>query len=276
MKLLRYGPAGQEKPGLLDDQGRIRDLSAQVSDIGPDTLDPHTLDRLRALDPASLPLVEGTPRLGSPVARPGNILCIGLNYRDHVTEAGMALPTEPVVFSKHTAALSGPNDAVRLPRGSNKTDWEVELAVVIGSRAHGVREANALDHVAGYTVCNDVSERTFQLDRGGQWIKGKSADTFCPLGPVLVTADTVPDPQALRLWLSVNGDTMQDGTTADMVFTVAHLVSYLSGFMTLLPGDVIATGTPAGTGMGRGVFLKRGDVMQLGIDGIGTLEQRVE
>ncbi|KJS34489.1 MAG: hypothetical protein VR70_17540 [Rhodospirillaceae bacterium BRH_c57] len=276
MKLLRYGPAGQEKPGLLDEGNILRDLSAHVADIGPDTLDPHTLDRLRALDPADLPAVEEAPRLGSPIARPSNILCIGLNYRAHVAEAGMTLPTEPVVFSKHTGALSGPNDVVRLPRGSNKTDWEVELAVVIGSRAQGVREANALGHVAGYTVCNDVSERTFQLERGGQWIKGKSADTFCPLGPVLLTADSVPDPQALRLWLSVNGETMQDGTTADMVFTVAHLVSYLSGFMTLLPGDVIATGTPVGTGMGRGVFLKRGDVMRLGIDGIGTLEQRVE
>lgn len=276
MKLLRYGPTGQEKPGLLDGQGRIRDLSAQVADIGPATLGPESLARLRTLDPDTLPLVEGTPRLGPPVARPGNILCVGLNYRDHASEANMALPAEPVVFSKHTGALSGPTDPVVLPRGSVKSDWEVELAVVIGREAHGVREAEALSHVAGYTVCNDVSERTFQIDRGGQWIKGKSAPTFCPLGPVLVTADEIADPQALRLWLTVNGQTMQDGTTADMVFPVAHLVSYLSTFMTLLPGDVIATGTPAGTGMGRGIFLKRGDVMRLGIDGIGVQEQRVE
>lgn len=276
MKLLRYGPVGQEKPGVLDAEGQIRDLSAHVADISAETLAPDSLAALRAIDPASLPVVEGTPRLGAPVARPGNILCIGLNYRDHVKEANMVLPAEPVVFSKHTSALSGPNDPVVLPRGSVKSDWEVELAVVIGSRAHGVREADALSHVAGYTVCNDVSERTFQLDRGGQWIKGKSAPTFCPLGPVLATADEIADPQALRLWLSVNDQTMQDGTTADMVFPVAHLISYLSSFMTLLPGDVIATGTPVGTGMGRGVFLKRGDVMRLGIDGIGTLEQRVE
>lgn len=276
MKLLRYGPAGQEKPGLLDAAGVLRDLSAHVADFGPDTLGPDTLDRLRAIDPASLPEVAGTPRLGSPVARPGNILCIGLNYRDHVTEAKMALPAEPVVFSKHTGALSGPNDPVVLPRGSIKSDWEVELAVVIGRRAEGVREADALSHVAGYTVCNDVSERTFQIDRGGQWIKGKSAPTFCPLGPVMVTADEIGDPQALRLWLTVNGQTMQDGSTADMVFPVAHLISYLSAFMALLPGDVIATGTPMGTGMGRGVFLARGDIMRLGIDGIGEMEQRVE
>jgi 2-keto-4-pentenoate hydratase/2-oxohepta-3-ene-1,7-dioic acid hydratase in catechol pathway len=276
MKLLRYGPAGQEKPGLLDADGLIRDLSAHVSDIDAASLAPEALDRLRALSPADLPVIAGTPRLGPPVAKPGNILCIGLNYRDHVAESGMAVPAEPVVFSKHTGALNGPNDAVVLPRGSNKADWEVELAVVIGRRTQGVREAAALDYVAGYTVCNDVSERTFQLERGGQWIKGKSAETFCPLGPVLITADEIPDPQALRLWLSVNDQPMQDGTTADMVFPVAHLISYLSGFMTLLPGDVIATGTPKGTGMGRGVFLKRGDIMRLGIDGIGVLEQRVE
>lgn len=276
MKLLRYGPVGQEKPGLLDADGAIRDLSAHVADIAPETLGPDSLARLRALDPSALPVVEGTPRLGAPLARPGNILCVGLNYRDHANEANMALPAEPVVFSKHTGAVSGPNDPVVLPRGSVKSDWEVELAVVIGRPAHGVREAEALDYVAGYTVCNDVSERTFQLDRGGQWIKGKSAPTFCPLGPVLVTADEIADPQSLRLWLSVNGQTMQDGTTANMVFPVAHLVSYLSTFMTLLPGDVIATGTPMGTGMGRGIFLNRGDVMRLGIDGIGIQEQRVE
>lgn len=276
MKLLRYGPPGEEKPGLLAADGSIRDLSEHVADIGPDTLGPESLDRLRALNPDDLPRVEGMPRLGTPVAKPGNILCIGLNYRDHAAESGMTPPTEPIVFSKHTSALSGPNDPVRLPRGSQKTDWEVELAVVIGRRARGVRQHYALEHVAGYTVCNDVSERTFQLERGGQWIKGKSAETFCPLGPVLVTADEVPDPQTLRLWLSVNGETMQDGHTSDMIFPVAHLVSYLSTYMTLLPGDVIATGTPKGVGMGRGVFLKRGDVMRLGIESIGEMEQRVE
>lgn len=276
MKLLRYGPPGQEKPGLLDAQGIIRDLSAHVPDITAETLAPEVLDRLKGLDATALPAVDGAPRLGSPIARPGNILCIGLNYRAHVAEANMPMPAEPVVFSKHTGALSGPNDPVVLPRGSHKTDWEIELAVVIGRRASGVREGDALDYVAGYTVCNDVSERTFQLERGGQWIKGKSADTFCPLGPVLVTADAIPDPQDLRLWLSVNGEMMQDGSSSDMVFPVAHLISYLSTFMTLLPGDVIATGTPVGTGMGRGHFLKSGDVMRMGIDGIGEMEQRVE
>lgn len=260
---------------MIDAHGVVRDLSAHVPDIGPATLDPDTLSRLCALDPAHLPVVDGGARLGPPVAQPGNILCIGLNYRDHVREAGMALPNEPVVFSKHTSALSGPFDPIRMPRGSTRTDWEVELAVVIGRRACGVREEAALDHVAGYTICNDVSERLFQIERGGQWIKGKSAETFCPLGPVLVTADAITDPQALDLWLSVNGETMQRGTTADMVFPVAHLVSYLSTFMTLLPGDVIATGTPAGTGMGRGTYLRRGDVMRMGITGIGEMEQRV-
>lgn len=275
MKLLRHGPTGQERPGLLDAHGTMRDLSGVLADIGPDTLDPDTLDRLRALDPATLPPVDAATRLGPVIGRPGNIVCIGLNYRDHAAESNMALPTEPVVFSKHTSALSGPNDPVDMPRGSTRTDWEVELAVVIGRRAQGVREDKALDYVAGYTIANDVSERSFQLERGGQWIKGKSAPTFCPLGPVLITADEIPDPQALRLWLTVNGQTMQDGTTANMVFTVGHIISYLSTHMTLLPGDIICTGTPAGTGMGRGVYLRSGDVMRMGIDGIGEMEQAV-
>lgn len=275
MKLLRYGPQGAEKPGLLHDDGTMRDLSGYLLDVTSATLTPEALAPLRALDPATLPVVEGTPRLGSPIANPGNLLCIGLNYRDHATESGMALPDEPIVFSKHTSALSGPTDDIPLPPKSTRMDWEVELAVVIGREAYGVSEADALSHVAGYTLCNDVSERAFQIERGGQWIKGKSSPGFCPLGPVLVTADEVPDPQALRLWLSVNGEAMQDGSTADMVFSVRQIVSALSEFMRLLPGDVIATGTPAGVGMGRGVYLKRGDVMELGIDGLGTQKQTV-
>lgn len=275
MKLLRYGPAGAEKPGLLHDDGTIRDLSGHLLDLTAASLTTDALAPLLGLDPATLPVVEGTPRLGPPLANPGNLLCIGLNYRDHADESGMALPAEPIVFSKHTSALAGPNDDIALPRGSQRLDWEVELAVVIGREAYGVREADALGCVAGYTICNDVSERTFQLERGGQWIKGKSSPGFCPLGPILVTADEISDPQALRLWLSVNGETMQDGTTANMVFPVAHIISALSTFMRLLPGDVIATGTPAGVGMGRGVYLKRGDVMEMGVDGIGSMRQTV-
>lgn len=275
MKLLRYGPVGQEKPGLLHTDGTIRDLSAEVADITPDTLAAGLLARLRGLDAAALPVVEGSPRLGSPIGRPGNILCIGLNYCDHAAESNMAIPAEPIVFSKHTSALSGPNDPVRVPRGSLTTDWEVELAVLIGEPCGGVREEHALERVAGYMVGNDVSERTYQIERGGQWIKGKSCDTFCPLGPVLTTADEVPDPQALHLWLEVDGKRMQDGSTADMIFPVAHLISYLSRFMTLLPGDVVLTGTPKGVGMGRGVFLKPGETMRLGIDGLGEMTQQV-
>lgn len=276
MKLLRYGPIGQEKPGVLAADGSIRDLSGEIPDLTPQTITAETLARLKALDISSLPAVSADVRLGSPVGAPGNIICIGLNYRDHAAEAGMDIPNEPIVFSKHTSALSGPNDPVVLPRGSIKGDWEVELGIIIGETCKGVRQENALAHVAGYTVCNDVSERTFQIERGGQWIKGKSFDTFCPLGPVMVTADEIPDPQALRLWLTLNGATMQDGSTADMIFPVAHIISYLSTFMTLRPGDIICTGTPAGVGMGKGIFLKRGDVMTLGIDGIGEISQTVQ
>lgn len=275
MKLLRYGPPGQERPGLIDEDGVLRDLSAKVDDISAQTLAPTVLDTLRKLEPARLPLVPGGQRLGPPVAAPGNILCIGLNYGAHADEAGMPRPTEPIVLSKHTSALSGPNDPVRLPAGSERTDWEVELAAVIGRAASSVSESDALNYVAGYTVCNDVSERHFQLDRGGQWMKGKSCDTFCPLGPILVTADEIPDPQRLRLWLSLNGDTVQDSTTSDMIFSVAEIISYLSHFMTLRPGDVITTGTPQGVGMGRGFYLKKGDVMRMGIDSIGEMEQHV-
>jgi len=276
MKLLRYGAPGAEKPGVLHTDGTIRSLAAHAADITPDTLAGGLLEQVRGLDPAALPEVAGRPRLGAPLGRPGNLLCIGLNYRDHAAEAGLPLPDEPIVFSKHTGALSGPNDPVRLPVGSTRLDYEVELAVVIGRSCRGaVPEERALDHVAGYTVCNDVSERTYQFDRGGQWIKGKSCLTFMPLGPVLVTADEIPDPQDLRLYLSVNGDMRQDGRTADMVFGVAELISYLSRFMPLMAGDVIATGTPKGVGMGRDIYLKPGDEMRLGIDGIGEMTQIV-
>ena len=274
MKLLRWGPPEAEKPGLLDHDGTIRDLSAVVEDIAPARLTAADWDRLHGLDTASLPTVPPGTRLGPPVAGVGNILCIGLNYRDHAAETGAPTPPEPIVFSKHTSALCGPNDHIHLPRGSIKTDWEAELAVVIGRRAYGVREQDALSHVAGYCVANDVSERSYQLDRGGQWIKGKSCPNFCPLGPWLVTPDEVPDPQALKVWLDVDGTRMQDGTTADMIFPVAHIVSYLSRFLSLLPGDVILTGTPAGTGLGRGVYLREGSTMRLGISGLGEQTQR--
>jgi 2,4-diketo-3-deoxy-L-fuconate hydrolase len=271
MKLVRYGASGAERPGLLDVDMRLRDLSAHVADI---TVDKITA--IKAIDPKSLPLVEGNPRLGVPLSGIGNILAIGLNYRDHAEEAKMALPTEPVAFSKSTASLNGPFDPVIIPKGSEKTDWEVELAVIIGQRASHVSEERALDFVAGYAICNDVSERSFQLEKGGQWIKGKSADSFCPLGPWLVTKDEIADPQSLNLWLSVNDKKMQDGNTKNMVFPVPFMISYLSRFMTLLPGDVITTGTPAGVGMGRGVYLKPGDVMTLGVAGLGEQRQEVK
>ena len=275
MKLLRWGPAGQERPGLLHD-GAVRDLSAQVDDIAGEVLTPAGLDRLRAIDPATLPEVA-TERLGPCVGRVGKMICIGLNYSDHAAESGMAVPAEPILFSKATSAICGPDDDVLIPRGSEKTDWEVELGVVIGARAAYVDEDRALDHVAGYCVVNDVSERDFQANRGGQWVKGKSADTFGPIGPWLVTADEVSDPQALRLWLDLDGRRMQEGTTATMVFGVAHLISYVSGFMSLQPGDIISTGTPPGVGMGRRppVFLREGQQMRLGIDGLGEQCQTV-
>ena len=274
MKLVRWGEAGAERPGLVAADGRLRDLSAHCVDLTPEMLAPDRLARLAALDPAALPLVAGSPRLGPPVAGIRSLVGIGLNYRDHSAEAGMALPAEPVVFSKHAAAIAGPNDPLALPRHSAKVDWEVELAVVMGSRTLGVAEADALSHVAGYAVMNDVSARDWQLEGTGQWIMGKSYPGFAPLGPWLVTADEVPDPQALRLWLEVNGKRMQDGSTADMVFGVATLVAYVSRFMALEPGDVICTGTPAGVGLGKGVFLKPGDVMELSVEGLGV--QRIE
>jgi 2-keto-4-pentenoate hydratase/2-oxohepta-3-ene-1,7-dioic acid hydratase in catechol pathway len=277
MKLLRYGPAGRERPGVVDEQGRIRDLSAHIPDLRGEELHPDRLRRLAALDFAALPLVDGSPRLGPPVAGIGKILGIGLNYRDHAAETGATPGKEPLVFTKAITALSGPNDPIMIPRGSEKTDWEVELAVVIGVRAQYVDEAQALDCVAGYTAINDVSERSFQKERGGQFIKGKSADSFAPIGPWLVTRDEVPDPQALTLWLDVNGRRRQSGKTSDMIFPVAFLISHLTQFMTLLPGDVIATGTPAGVGAGckPPEFLKPGDVVELGIDGVGRQRQDV-
>ncbi len=277
MKLLRYGPIGHEKPGMLDADGAIRDLSGVVGDIAGDTLTPEGIATLAAIDPATLPLVDGTPRYGACVGAVGKFICIGLNYSDHAAESGMDVPKEPVVFNKWTSAICGPDDAVEMPRGSTKLDWEVELGVVIGKPGRYIDEADAMAHVAGYCVINDVSEREYQLERGGTWDKGKGCDTFGPIGPWLVTADEVPDPQALRLWLEVDGHQYQDGTTATMVFGVAEIVSYLSRFMSLQSGDVISTGTPPGVGLGQKPpkYLAVGNVMRLGIDGLGEQTQRV-
>lgn len=277
MKLLRYGPIGHEKPGMLDADGAIRDLSGVVGDIAGDTLTPEGIATLAAIDPATLPLVDGTPRFGACVGAVGKFICIGLNYSDHAAESGMDVPKEPVIFNKWTSAICGPDDAVELPRGSTKLDWEVELGVVIGKPGRYIDQADAMAHVAGYCVINDVSEREYQLERGGTWDKGKGCDTFGPIGPWLVTADEVPDPQALRLWLEVDGHKYQDGTTATMVFGVAEIVSYLSRFMSLQSGDVISTGTPPGVGLGQKPpkYLAVGNVMRLGIDGLGEQTQRV-
>jgi 2-keto-4-pentenoate hydratase/2-oxohepta-3-ene-1,7-dioic acid hydratase in catechol pathway len=277
MKLLRHGPAGAEKPGMIDAAGTIRDLSGVVPNIAGDVLADAALDRLRGLDPATLPAVPAGTRIGPCVAGIGKFVCIGLNYSDHAAETGAQVPSEPIVFMKATSAVCGPDDDVWIPRGSVKTDWEVELGVVIGTRAKYVAEADALAHVAGYCVVNDVSERAFQAERKGQWTKGKSCDRFGPIGPWLVTRDEVADPQALPMWLTVNGESRQKGSTATMVYGVAHLVSYLSQFMTLEPGDVIATGTPPGVGLGmkpEPVFLKDGDLVELGIEGLGVQRQR--
>jgi 2,4-diketo-3-deoxy-L-fuconate hydrolase len=281
VKLLRYGPKGQEKPGLLDAQGRVRDLSGVVPDIAGDALTPEGLARIAKLDVASLPLVPGTPqqdlRLGACVGRVGKFICIGLNYADHAAESGMPVPAEPVVFSKWTSAIVGPNDDVEIPRGSQRTDWEVELGVVIGKGGRYISEGEAMEHVAGYCVINDVSEREVQLERGGgQWDKGKGSDTFGPTGPWLVTADEVADPQALDLWLEVDGRRYQNGNTRTMVFGVAQLVSHLSQFMSLQPGDIISTGTPPGVGLGQKppVYLVAGQTMRLGISGLGEQQQR--
>jgi ureidoglycolate lyase/2,4-diketo-3-deoxy-L-fuconate hydrolase len=279
MRLLRYGPKGAEKPGLLDGQGRIRDLSREIRDIDAAALTPESLARLAGLKADSLPAVEGSPRLGCPVNPVPNLVAIGLNYADHARETNSPIPEEPIVFMKHTGSIIGPNDQVKLPRGAAKGDWEVELGVVIGTRASYVEEANALKHVAGYCIVNDVSERDYQRHGGGgQWIKGKSPDTFAPIGPWLVTKDEIPDPQNLAMWLEVDGRRFQDGSTKTMIFGVAHLVSHLSRYMTLLPGDIITTGTPPGVGMGvkpEPVFLKPGNVMRVGIAGLGEQRQEV-
>lgn len=278
MKLLRYGKPGHEKPALLDADGRIRDLSGIVADIAGHVLSDKGLASLRGLDSATLPLVAEGERIGPCVGSVGKFLCIGLNYADHAAESNMPVPAEPIIFMKATSAICGPNDTVRIPRKSTKTDWEVELGVVIGRNAKYVSKAEALDYVAGYCVINDVSEREFQLERGGQWDKGKGSDTFGPIGPWLVTKDEVPDPQNLAMWLDVDGRRFQNGSTRTMVFGVANLVSYLSQFMSLQPGDVIATGTPPGVGMGQKppLYLKTGQTMTLGIAGLGEQKQAVE
>lgn len=277
MKLLRYGPPGGEHPGMLDPNGNIRDLSTVVADISGAVFAREEMAKLRAVDPASLPRVQGSPRIGPCVASVGKFICIGLNYSDHAAESGMPVPAEPIIFLKATSAIIGPNDDVMLPRDSLKTDWEVELGVVIGREAKYVTEEDALSYVAGYCVINDLSERAFQLERGGQWVKGKSADTFGPIGPWLVTADEIPDPQNLDLWLEVDGRRFQSGSTKTMVFGVAHLVSYLSQFMSLQPGDIISTGTPPGVGLGQKppVYLRAGNVIKLGISGLGEQQQTV-
>ncbi|MGX1747247.1 MULTISPECIES: fumarylacetoacetate hydrolase family protein [unclassified Brevundimonas] len=278
MKLLRYGPMGQERPGLLDEDGVIRDLSAHIPDIGPDQLSPAALAALADLDTAALPIVEGAPRYGPPVTGTRKFIAIGLNFADHAAESGAPVPEEPIVFTKATSCIQGPNDIVMLPQDSVKSDWEVELGVVIGTTARYVDEAKALDHVAGYVLINDLSEREYQLERGGSWDKGKGCDTFGPIGPWLVTADEVGDVQSLGMWLDVNSQRMQTGNTATMVFSVAALVAYVSRFMTLEPGDIITTGTPPGVGLGMKptpVYLKPGDTMRLGIEKLGEQQQSV-
>jgi 2-keto-4-pentenoate hydratase/2-oxohepta-3-ene-1,7-dioic acid hydratase in catechol pathway len=277
MKLLRYGSAGKEKPGLLDQDGSIRDLSSVINDIDGETLSPRSIEQLSGIEPESLPTVTGEPRLGTCVGNIGKLVCIGLNYSDHAKESGMAIPTEPIVFMKAISAISGPNDNIELIRESEKTDWEVELGIVIGSHTKYVSEDDALDHVAGYCVVNDVSERHWQLERQGNWTKGKSGDTYGPVGPWMVTRDEVPNPQALDLWLKVNGQTMQNGNTDTMIFGVKTIVSYLSQCMSLQPGDVIATGTPPGVGQGMNppVFLKAGDEVETSVAGLGTQKQTV-
>jgi len=277
MKLVRYGKPGREKPGLIDAAGQLRDLSAVLPDIGPAQLSDAVLGKLLKLKTDTLPLVRGRPRMGCPVAGIGKFIAIGLNYSDHAREAGMPIPSEPIVFTKAISCIQGPDDDVMLPKGSVKGDWEVELGVVIGKMARHVTQKAALDHVAGYVLSNDVSEREFQLERGGQWDKGKGCDTFGPLGPWLVTKEEIPNPQKLAMWLDVNGQRMQTGNTKTMIFSVAKIVSHLSEYMTLMPGDVIITGTPPGVGLGMKPqrFLKAGDVMTLGIEGLGTQTQRV-
>jgi 2-keto-4-pentenoate hydratase/2-oxohepta-3-ene-1,7-dioic acid hydratase in catechol pathway len=276
MKLLRYGQPGKERPALLDKDGGIRDLSEFIGDVSGQALSSESIAKLKALDPASLPLVDGTPRIGPCVAQVGKFICIGLNYADHAAETGADIPKEPIIFNKWTSAIVGPNDNVEIPRNSKKTDWEVELGVVIGKGGRYIDEANAMDHVVGYCVINDVSEREFQIERGGTWDKGKGCDTFGPMGPWLVTKDEIADPHQLNLWLEVDGKRYQNGSTRTMIFQIPKLVSYLSQFMSLQPGDVISTGTPPGVGLGikpEPVFLRAGQRMRLGIEGLGEQEQ---
>ena len=277
MKLLRYGPPGQEKPGLADRDGKIRDLAGVIGDIDGETLAPASLDRLRRTDPASLPLVAGAPRLGPCVGRVPKFVAIGLTYRQHAAETRAAIPKEPIIFMKATSSICGADDDVVIPKASQKTDWEVELGIVIGSLARYVALADARRHIAGYCIVNDVSEREFQIERGGQWTKGKSADTFGPIGPWMVTADQVPDPGKLALWTEVNGKRVQNSNTGDLIFGIDEIVSYVSHFLTLMPGDVIATGTPSGVGLGMKPpqFLKPGDRMRLSVEGLGEQNQRV-
>ncbi|WP_019938639.1 fumarylacetoacetate hydrolase family protein [Bordetella sp. FB-8] len=276
MKLLRYGPQGQEKPGLLDIGGNIRDLSGIIDDLAGTVLEPESLQHLRDIDPTSLPIVPGKPRIGPCVGHIGKFICIGLNYADHAAESGLAIPTEPVVFGKWTSAVCGPNDDVIIPRESAKTDWEVELGVVIGKPGAYINEKDALEHLAGYCVVNDVSEREYQIERGGTWDKGKGCDTFGPIGPWLVTRDEIADPHDLQMWLEVDGKRYQDGNTCTMIFKVPYLISYLSRFMSLQAGDVISTGTPPGVGLGQKppLYLHRGQTMRLGIAGLGEQTQR--
>ena len=277
MKLARYGKHGEEKPAILDSAGILRDLSGHIEDIGPEALSPDSLSKLTDLNTCDLPIVPDSERLGPPVNNIGKLVCIGLNYRLHAQEAGLAIPEEPIIFMKATTSLCGPNDDVMLPRDSVKSDWEVELTAVIGTRASYVEEDDALDYVAGYCIANDVSERAFQIEGTGQWVKGKSADTFCPVGPYLVTTDEIPDPQQLGLWLEVDGKRYQNGSTDDMIFNVKHLVSYVSRYMTLMPGDLLLTGTPSGVGFGLKppVFLRAGNTMRLGVEGLGEQVQNV-
>lgn len=278
MKLLRYGPAGSEKPGLMDSQGEIRDISKLVPDIGGDTLSRDSLNRLSKIDASKLPKIANNVRIGPCISNVGKFICVGLNYADHAAEAGLEVPPEPIIFMKATSAICGPNDDIIIPRGSQKTDWEVELGIVIGEHTAYISEEDALDHVAGYCLINDISERAFQTERAGQWTKGKSCDTFGPIGPWLVSKDEIPDPQNLAMWLEVNGRRYQNGSTSTMVFGAAHLVSYISQFMSLQAGDIISTGTPPGVGMGQKpnpVFLKPGQIMTLEIEGLGRQTQTV-
>ena len=277
MKLLRYGKLGKEKPGVLDSEGRIRDLSAHISDISGETISPKSLAKLRKIKIDTLPIVRGKPRIGACVTGSQKFVAIGLNYSDHAAESGMTVPPEPIIFTKHMNCISGPNDDVTLPPKSKKGDWEVELGVIIGTKAKNIKRADAMKHVAGYCTINDLSEREYQIERSGQWTKGKSYDTFGPIGPWLVTADEIKDPQKLHLWLELNGKRVQDGNTSTMVYGVEYLVAYLSEFFTLMPGDIITTGTPPGVGMGMKPqrFLKPGDKMRMGIDGLGVQEQVV-